>query len=150
MESVAAKDAGEWLKYMVAVRLGPGLRELGFTGNGPTFRRGLGQACAHVDLVSETAADHRSVRFTLDVGVSRRDEWTESLRVRPYYLRRQAPGAGRQWTWHDRIGRLVRVGGLSVGELWWDLAAGQSFDSIAGDVVTMVREFALPAIADRR
>jgi hypothetical protein len=80
-----------------------------------------------------------------------RDEWAEQLRVRPYYpqgtkaahIQTKGPG------WQAPIGELVTVAGHPIGELWWEREVGRPFDSLAREVLSAVREFALPAMRDR-
>jgi hypothetical protein len=54
-------------------------------------------------------------------------------------------GAG----WEAPIGELVTVAGFPIGELWWELEAGKPFDSLSREVLSAVREFALPAMRER-
>ena len=41
------------------------------------------------------------------------------------------------------------MAGHPIGELWWELEVGRPFDSLAREVLSAVREFALPAMRDR-
>jgi hypothetical protein len=43
----------------------------------------------------------------------------------------------------------VDVGGFPIGELWWELEVGRPFQALAREVLTTVREYALPAMRER-
>lgn len=143
MESDAERNAQDWFRLMVDTSLAPGMRGLGFFGAGRRFRMEIGGHWAEVALAQSRSLTERSVRFTLHLGVVSRDEWTEQLRVRPYY---PMPDRATCMGWQAPIGRLVVVGGYPIGELWWELEVGQPFDSLADEVLTAVRVFGLPAM----
>lgn len=150
MESELERNAQEWFRFMVDTNLAPGLRALGFFGVGRRFRIESNRHWGEVLVEQARSYTARTVRFTVRVGVISRDEWAQQLRVRPYYpvgdtVPVQATGPG----WQVPIGELVRVAGYPIGELWWELEVGRPFDSLAREVLSAVREFALPAMRDR-
>ena len=150
MDSELEHNAQEWFRFMVDTNLAPGLRALGFFGVGRRFRIESNRHWGEVVVEQARSFTARAVRFTVHVGVISRDEWNAQLRVRPYYpaskiSRLQKTGLG----WQAPIGELVTVAGQPIGELWWELEVGRPFDSLAREVLTAVREFALPAMRDR-
>jgi len=152
VESELERNAEEWFRYMVDTNLAPGLRALGFFGVGRRFRIESNRHWGEVVVEQARSFTARAVRFTVRVGVISRDEWAHQLRVRPYSpVTRPVPtttenaGAG----WQAPIGELVTVAGFPIGELWWELEVGRPFDKMAREVLSAVREFALPAMRER-
>jgi len=133
---------------MVDTNLAPGLRALGFFGVGRRFRIESNRHWGEVLVEQVRSYTDRAVRFTVHVGVISRDEWAAQLRVRPYYPAGEVAHA-QTTGWQAPIGQLVTVAGHPIGELWWELEVGRPFDSLAGEVLAAVREFALPAMRDR-
>jgi Domain of unknown function (DUF4304) len=147
VESDIERNAQDWFRFMVDTNLAPGLRALGFFGVGRRFRiEGTGH-WGEVLVEQARSFTARAVRFTVHVGVLSRDEWAEQLRVRPYYPAGEVTRT--HMGWQAPIGELVTVAGHPIGELWWELEVGRPFDSLANEVLTAVREFALPAIRTR-
>ena len=145
MEAGTNRSAQDWFRLMIDMGLAPGLRALGFVGVGRRFRMELGRHWAEVNVTESQSLSEGRVRFTLTLRILGRDEWTEQLRVRPYYPARvSAPSAITAW--EVPIGHLVTVGGHSIEELWWELEVGQPFDSLAQEVLTALRHFGIPAI----
>jgi hypothetical protein len=146
VEAGTDRSAQDWFRLMVDLGLAPGLRELGFVGAGRRFRMEVDRHWAEVHLLQSASLAERRVRFTLNLRVLFRDEWTEQLRVRPYY---PAPGprSPMRTAWEAPIGELVTVGGYPIEDLWWELEVGQPFDSLAAEVLTALRTFGLPAIS---
>ncbi|HEX2131213.1 MAG TPA: DUF4304 domain-containing protein [Actinophytocola sp.] len=132
---------------MVDTNLAPGLRALGFFGVGRRFRIEGTRHWGEVLVEQARSFTARAVRFTVHVGVISRDEWAEQLRVRPYYPAGEVTQSHAGW--QAPIGELVTVAGHPIGELWWELEIGRPFDSLANEVLTAVREFALPAMHTR-
>ncbi|MCT2586055.1 DUF4304 domain-containing protein [Actinophytocola gossypii] len=147
MESDIERNAQDWFRFMVDTNLAPGLRALGFFGVGRRFRIEGVRHWGEVLVEQARSFTARAVRFTVHVGVISRDEWAEQLRVRPYYPAGEVTQSHAGW--QAPIGELVTVAGHPIGELWWELEVGRPFDSLANEVLTAVREFALPAMRTR-
>ncbi len=147
MESDIERNAQDWFRFMVDTNLAPGLRALGFFGVGRRFRIEGSRHWGEVLVEQARSFTARAVRFTVHVGVISRDEWAEQLRVRPYYPAGEVTRT--HMGWRAPIGELVTVAGYPIGELWWELEVGRPFDSLSNEVLTAVREFALPAIRTR-
>jgi hypothetical protein len=142
VEAGTDRSAQDWFQLMVDMGLAPGLRALGFVSDGRRFRREVGRHHAEITLTQSPALAEGRIRFTLHLRVLRRDEWTEQLRVRPY-----TPAASPTRTgWESPIGGIVTVGGYPIEDLWWELEAGQPFDSLAREVLSTLRTFGLPAM----
>lgn len=147
MESEIERNAQDWFRFMVDTNLAPGLRALGFFGVGRRFRIEGPHHWGEIAVEQARSFTARAVRFTLHIGVMSRDEWAEQLRVRPYYPASEATKA--QWMgWQAPIGSVVEVGGYPIGELWWELEVGRPFQALAREVLTTVREYALPAMRE--
>jgi hypothetical protein len=72
-----------------------------------------------------------------------KDDWEASRADRPH--RAEAPQANAFEgipAWEDRIGMLM-PGSL---DRWWEIRAGQPTEQVAAEVVSAVREYALPEI----
>jgi hypothetical protein len=150
VESELEHNAQEWFRFMVDSNLAPALRALGFFGVGRRFRIESNRHWGEVVVEQTRSFTARAVRFTVHVGVISRDEWASQLRVRPYYpSTKGSPIQTGNTGWQAPIGELVTVAGHPIGELWWELEVGRPFDSLAREVLTAVREFALPAMRER-
>lgn len=154
MESELERNAQEWFRFMVDTNLAPALRALGFFGVGRRFRIESNRHWGEILVEEARSFTADAVRFTVHVGVISRDEWAQQLRVRPYYpVSRPAPPPPppepASTGWQASIGELVTVAGFPIGELWWELEVGKPFDSLAREVLSAVREFALPAMRER-
>lgn len=146
MEAGTDRSAQDWFRLMVDMNLAPGLRALGFAGTGRRFRMEIDRHWAEISLDQAASLTTGRVRFTLHLRVLARDEWTEQLRVRPYY-----PAAARptlHTTWESPIGGVVYVAGHPIGELWWELEVGQPFDSLAQEILDALHHFGLPALSN--
>lgn len=144
MESDIERNAQDWFRFMVDTNLAPGLRALGFFGVGRRFRIEGARHWGEVLVEQARSFTARAVRFTVHVGVISRDEWAEQLRVRPYYPASEVTQTDSGW--QAPIGELVTVAGFPIGELWWELEVGHPFESLSHEVLTAIREFALPAM----
>jgi uncharacterized protein DUF4304 len=149
VESELERNAQEWFRFMVDTNLAPGLRALGFFGVGRRFRIESNRHWGEVVVEQTRSFTARAVRFTVHVGVISRDEWSHQLRVRPYYPASKSTPVATGAGWQAPIGELVRVAGYPIGELWWELEVGRPFNSLAREVLTAVKEFALPAMRER-
>lgn len=145
LESETARNAQEWFRLMVETSLAPGLRELGFFGAGRRFRMAFDGHWAEVVIAQGRSHFPETVRFTLQLSVISRNEWTEQLRVRPYYPANDL-GATQRIGWQAPIGALVIVADNPIGELWWELTIGQPFEPLAEEALTALRNFGIPAL----
>lgn len=142
MEAETNRSAQDWFRLMIDMGLAPGLRALGFVGAGRRYRMEIVGHRAEVEIVQSQSLIDARVRFTLNLRIPSRDEWSQQLRVRPY----SAPKAPKATGWEATIGQLVTVGGHAVEELWWELEVGHPFDNLAREVLTMLTTFGLPAL----
>lgn len=142
MEAGTNRSAQDWFRLMIDMGLAPGLRALGFVGAGRRYRMEMSGHRAEVEIVQSQSLIDARVRFTLNLRVPSRDEWSQQLRVRPYSTPRPSAPNG----WEATIGQLVKVGGHPVEDLWWELEVGHPFDSLAREVLTMLTTFGLPAL----
>ncbi len=142
VEPGAVRNADEWFRLMVETGIAPGLRALGFSGAGRRYRFHKDAHVAEITILQANLGS-RATRFTLSLSVTPTDEWSAQLRIRPYLRSAGHAGAG----WQERIGNLVLVGnGMPIGDLWWQVDAGKPFAALSREVLTVVREFGLPAI----
>lgn len=140
MEAGSYHNAQDWFRLMLDTGLAPTLRTLGFVGAGRRFRMPIDHYWADIGIIQSPSLAQSSVRFTLHLRVTTRDEWAEQLRVRPYSHPNRA-------VWEAPIGDLVLVGGHPIGELWWELEAGRPFEALSSEIITTLHTFGLPAIS---
>jgi hypothetical protein len=143
VEAGTNRSAQDWFRLMIDMGLAPGLRVLGFVGAGRRYRMEIDGHLAEILILESQPLTTDRIRFTLQLRVLGRDEWTEQLRVRPYSAAKPASLPG----WTAPIGALISVGGYPVGELWWELEVGKPFDALAREVLTILRSFGIPAIS---
>jgi hypothetical protein len=94
--------------------------------------------------VSSTAG---AVRFTINLRVVAKDVWDRRREQRSYMPARPAPNVGYgPFEWWQRIGRLMPGG----QDTWWTLKAGQPGARLAGEVIDVIRAYALPAMLAQR
>ncbi|MFC5285660.1 hypothetical protein ACFPM7_01230 [Actinokineospora guangxiensis] len=139
MEPGSVRNADGWFRLMVETDLAPGLRALGLSGSDRHYRLVTDTHRAEISIV-QAPARQDTTRFTLSLGVTPTDEWTNQRRIRPYLTHSQ-PG------WRAPIGQVVLVGsGVPIGDLWWQVRAGRPFSRISKEILNLVKEFALPAM----
>jgi len=137
--------------------LGPKLRALGFRGSGRRYSLPSETHWALLGFQTSKWSTAKSVEFTVNVTVIAHDAWKRWRELAPYHDERPSanvsygPGpremdpALRAAYWHQRLGELTP----ERRDHWWELRAGDDSASVARDVVTAVRDHALPAMLKR-
>ncbi|MEV7176871.1 DUF4304 domain-containing protein [Kitasatospora sp. NPDC093679] len=122
--------------------LAPALRAMGFTGWRHTFALPDEEHWALLGVELGTA-DDRVVRYTVNLGLTRKSAWAAD---RPGRAVRPDPNAvtGLE-SWHTRIGRLLPVG----GDVWWQITPGPRWAVAVQDTVAAVRHYGLPELLRR-
>ncbi|WP_431679347.1 DUF4304 domain-containing protein [Kitasatospora sp. KL5] len=122
--------------------LAPALRAMGFTGWRHTFALPDEHhwALLGIELGS---ADDRLVRYTVNLGLTRKADWTAGRGRRA--LRPNPNTVTGLEAWRSRIGPLLPVG----GDVWWQIAPGPRWAVAVQDTVAAVRHYALPELLRR-
>lgn len=99
----------------------PALREAELRGSGGRFELPSETCWAQLGFQKSAYSDGQEVRFTVNVSVIRRDDWSAQVKSKPYLGRRPTPTA-RYGPWADqaRIGQLTPDG----EDKWWRLVRG--------------------------
>lgn len=125
----------------VKVRLGPALRELGFTGSAGRYALPASGCWALLGLQKSAYSSRAEVDFTVNLLVVREDVWT-AMRERDSRLPKR-PSAGALYgaeVAQSRIGRLLP----SAADTWWSLSAFVDKETLADEVIDGVETYALP------
>ncbi|MEV7776923.1 hypothetical protein [Kitasatospora sp. NPDC088351] len=119
--------------------LAPALRGLGFTGWRRTFSLPDETHWALLGVVESHTADR--VRYTFDLGVIRKADWTAAF-PGPRPDPRAVYGIE---TWRARIGEVLPVG----EDVWWEVLPGPRWQVALDDSVAAVRHYGLPELLRR-
>ncbi|MGW6918793.1 hypothetical protein ACWGB8_33975 [Kitasatospora sp. NPDC054939] len=120
--------------------LAPGLRALGFTGWRRSFSLPDATHWALLGVVELPAADR--VRYTFDLSLVRRSDWTAAGRPG---LRPDPRTVHGMEAWRARIGELLPVG----EDLWWEVMPGPRWQVAVQDSLAAVRHYGLPELRRR-
>ncbi len=140
-------SAAEGYAKMMESVVEPGLLKLGFTGTGGAFALPAPDHFATLSFQRGRDDAWVRVKFTANVKVVSRAEWDEWSSSHPGLVGGAAspdPDALFGVGWTTRLGVLSRE-----RDHWWSIWAGFPTDEIAEDVLTAVREKALPAMRSR-
>lgn len=110
-----------YLRMMRATVI-PELRRLGFTGSGRRFTLQTPERTGTIAFQQSQGNTWMGVRFTADVSVASPSGWTA------------------------RLGSISHHG----RDHWWSIWAGFPSDDVAADLITAIRDHAVPAIKDER
>lgn len=137
------KSAQETFGRMMKDEIAPTLRQLGFKGSGQRFELPSGDTWAVLGFQKSQRSDSDEVRFTINIAVVARDAWTAERES--FFPER--PGANTRYG----IGWETRIGDLIPGNLdrWWTVQGGRATARIAGEVVSAIEQYALPAMVAR-
>jgi hypothetical protein len=135
------ETAQETFRRMMREQNAPQLRALGFKGSGQRFSLPTETHWALLGFQRSAWGDSNEGRFTINLTVVSKDDWEVSRADRPH--RASTPQANALEgvpAWEDRIGMLMpdRL------DRWWEVRAGQPTEQVAAEVVSAVREHALP------
>ncbi|MEU9140423.1 DUF4304 domain-containing protein [Streptomyces sp. NPDC048404] len=130
-----------------ALRTGvaPGLRGMGFVGSGQSFELRDPEVWRLLGIQKSSFNSASQVEFTLNLLSGRKIDWEQAreahayLPVRPNASTVYAPATGVRTV---RIGRLMP----ERRDHWWEVGASTSPAKLAADVLSAVKEFALPAL----
>jgi hypothetical protein len=127
---------------MMRDEIAPALRRLGLKGSGQAFAIPSESHWALVGFQKSVWGDSDEVRFTINLTVVEKAAWEAERQRHPYIGGgRPAPNVqhGRP-AWCERIGMLLPGG----GDHWWRVPAGCSPDRVVSEVVSAIRDHALP------
>jgi hypothetical protein len=118
----AGPTARDGYLRMMRTTVVPELRRLGFTGSGRRFTLQTPKALGSIAFQQSQGNSWMGVRFTANVSVTSRAGWTA------------------------RLGELSHHG----CDHWWSVWAGFPSDDVAADLITAIRDHAVPAIKGER
>jgi hypothetical protein len=137
---------------MMRDQVGPELRALGLTGSGSAYVLPSETHWAVIGVQKSRSNTTDRVRFTINLTVVPRDVWARAQATWPSQLsRRPAPNmdsggliaeSDRRCYWHARIGMVMP----GTHDTWWEITPRIDTETTAREVVSAVREFALPAL----
>jgi hypothetical protein len=130
---------------MMKEEIAPALRRLGFKGSGQRYELPSGTHWAILGFQKSAYSDSADARFTINLTVVGRDEWEEARRQRPYIGERPKPSTYSGVGWESRIGQLMPGG----EDRWWRISGDLPTEPVAGEVISAIEEFALPAMRAR-
>ena len=138
---------------MMKEDVAPRLRELGFKGSGQRFELPSEDFWALIGFQKSQWGSKEEVSFTVNITVASRRRWDEARQTRPYLGERPAPNslytapklAMQDYIWQSRIGFLLPAG----TDWWWELDPATDTRQLADDVVSAIRDYALPAMRER-
>jgi hypothetical protein len=135
------ESAQDTFKRMMREQIAPELRALGFKGSGQRFVLPSESHWALLGFQRSAWGDARRGSFTINLTVVSKEAWEQTRSEWPH--RSSIPAANSYEgipAWEDRIGSLMPEN----RDQWWEVAAGESTELVARDVVTAVELYALP------
>ncbi|MFI7602907.1 DUF4304 domain-containing protein [Actinoplanes sp. NPDC049681] len=115
-------SARDGYSRMMRTTVVPELRRLGFTGSGRRFTLQTGKYLGTIEFQQSQGNTWMGVRFTANVSAASSSGWTA------------------------RLGSLSHHG----CDHWWSVWAGFPNDDVAADLITAIRDHAVPAIKGER
>jgi hypothetical protein len=137
--------AQEAFTKMLKQEVAPALRRLGFKGSGQRYELPSVTHWAIVGFQKFSWSDQQRVEFTLNITVVGKDAWARAREKRPYLSAKPSANVGGGVGWEERIGNLMPKN----EEQRWAVTPDRPTESVAGDVVGAIRDFALPAMHKR-
>lgn len=127
---------------MVKIVVGPGLRELGFSGSGRAFIWPAEGTFAQVGIQKLRASNRKSVTFTPNASVADVERWNRKRAKSPDLPKRPAPNTFYgPAVWWRRVGKL-----MPAGDQWWRLDDESDIDDVGQNVVDVVARYVVPAL----
>ncbi len=119
----------------------PALREAGLRGSNGRFELPSEVYWAQLGFQKSAYSSADDVRFTVNLSVIRRDEWTSQSTAKPYLGKRPRPST-HYGTWADQ----VRIGSLTSGgeDKWWRLVRGAEVDPVRDDALADLLTYGVP------
>jgi hypothetical protein len=125
---------------------GPALRDAGLRGSGGRFELPSEVYWAQLGFQKSAYSDAQEVRFTMNLSVIRRDEWSEQTAAKQYLGKRPTPTI-HYGTWADQ----TRVGMLTASgeDKWWQILRGANSDDVRDDALHDLVTYAVPWLRER-
>jgi hypothetical protein len=142
MLRLVTETAQDVYRRLIRDHLAPGFRGLGLVGSGSNYVLPDPKHWRLVGLYRHKWSTSRQVLFTVDMGVSSKAAW-EAVRVDPMW----AGSLPERPSSHaaEPVGLSWRIGAvLAPGDTWWAVTPGQPLDPIADEILTIVRDGAVP------
>lgn len=130
---------------MMREEIAPALRAIGFRGSGSQYARPDNAWWLLVGFQKSRSSDARQVRFTVNVAALDKRSWSEARATDPWLPEKPSPNVNYP------VGDWIRIGTLlpTRRDRWWAIPAGRSTDTIAAEVVTAIRDHAVPWLLNR-
>jgi hypothetical protein len=125
---------------------GPALREVGLRGSGGRFELPSDVYWAQLGFQKSAYSDGQEIRFTVNLSVILRDEWTQQTEAKPYLGARPTP-TNHYGSWADqaRIGTRTPEG----ADKWWRIVRGVASDDVRDDALHDLLTYAVPWLRER-
>ena len=127
--------------HLMKESFAPALREVGLKGSGGRFELPSEKYWAQLGFQKSAFSDSAALAFTVNLSVIGREVWAEHAAAQPHLGKRPKPS-----TFYGSWAEQVRIGGLmpSGEDLWWELNRGDDPNAIAKEVVSTLRDVAVP------
>jgi Domain of unknown function (DUF4304) len=124
----------------------PALREAGLRGSSGRFELPSDTYWAQLGFQKSAYSDGAEVRFTVNLSVIHRDEWTAHAAAEPYLAERPTPTTHYgSWANQARIGQLTPSG----ADKWWRIVRAVNSDEVRDDALHDLLTYAVPWLGER-
>jgi hypothetical protein len=124
----------------------PSLRQLGFKGSTQEYAFPDDTCWILIGVQRSAFSDRNDLRMTLNVTVANKQVWDAMRAANPDHSGyRDRPFANRVYgsqIWHKRIGELLPGG----EDKWWQVKPDSDLRALNDEIVSAIRDHALPAI----
>ncbi|MGW4928281.1 DUF4304 domain-containing protein [Agromyces sp. NPDC004153] len=131
---------------LVNTGLSPGFRARGWTGSGGKYQLPSESHWVLAGVQKSSFSDRDEVRFTVNLTVVSRADWTE---IRERRGGREAPNAtthpGSPGHW-ERLGMLASPDNVDV---WWSVSPQSDLAEVAKSVMSTLDEYGTPWLSER-
>ncbi len=133
----------ESYRTLLKDHIGPRLRDLGWQGSGPAWKRPHPTHWVLLGFQKSSASDAEAVPFTANLKVIGKDAW-DAENVPPGRVP-QRPSTSVSWGvgWERRLGGLIPAGG---GDRWWVVQPGDDLAALADEVLGALTHYGFPGI----
>jgi hypothetical protein len=142
--------AQEAFRGMLRDLIAPALREMGLKGSGQHYRLDLPEYWVQIGFQKSRSSTADQIKFTVNLSVINKEEWADVRARRSWLPERPSPNehppiARSPRSWADRIGAVIPP----HQDVWWQLHVSEPVDRVADEVISAIREYALPEMKNR-
>lgn len=124
---------------------GPALRDAGLRGSGVRFELPSDVYWSQLGFQKSVHSDGQEVRFTVNLSLILREEWTHQVAAKPYLGKRPTPTNHYGSADHARIGSLTP----DRADKWWRIVRGAGSDAVRDDTLHDLLTYAVPWLRKR-